>query len=422
MKKWLKNLIILSSLLLIYIPFSQIAFAAGGDMSITSSNLQFSTNTFLEGRKIRMYISVTNNSTIDLLGTVRFFDNGSIIGGDQPVSLFGNRADDVFVDWTPGWGSHTIKVQIFPWETTGDDPSNNSISKTIYIEQDTDHDGTPNSQDEDDDNDGVNDSDDKYPLDRNESADTDGDGIGNNADTDDDNDGVPDNEDDLPLDPTETTDTDHDGIGDIADTDDDGDGIPDLDEMNQGTDAINSDTDSDGTNDGDDPFPIDETEWSDNDSDSIGDNTDIDDDNDGILDTSDEFPFNKGPVLEINEDIHNAALGQDAVFDASDSYDDDGEIVSFSWLIDNKILKEGEKITHKFDTLGSHSVKLIIKDNDGETRESDFQVSVLNVRLYSQILTIIVTLLLAGIIVYKYLAEGDLINLKKLSPRKSNKK
>ncbi|QEP42085.1 DUF5011 domain-containing protein [Ectothiorhodospiraceae bacterium BW-2] len=84
---------------------------------------------------------------------------------------------------------------------------------------DTDNDGTPDSIDTDDDNDGlsdieeqqlgtdplkadsdndgVNDSIDLFPLDSTESIDTDGDGTGNNADSDDDNDGFSDSEEQL---------------------------------------------------------------------------------------------------------------------------------------------------------------------------------------------------------------------------------
>ncbi|TQV89519.1 Calx-beta domain-containing protein [Aliikangiella coralliicola] len=82
---------------------------------------------------------------------------------------------------------------------------------------DTDGDGIPNDVDTDDDNDGVEDSEDAFPLDSTESVDTDGDGIGNNADTDDDNDGVLDEEDTFPLDETEWQDSDGDGIGDNSD-------------------------------------------------------------------------------------------------------------------------------------------------------------------------------------------------------------
>ncbi|MCF6244092.1 MAG: DUF5011 domain-containing protein, partial [Sulfurovum sp.] len=57
---------------------------------------------------------------------------------------------------------------------------------------DTDKDGIPDIQDNDDDNDGTLDSNDAFPLDKTEQTDTDNDGIGNNADKDDDNNGIPD--------------------------------------------------------------------------------------------------------------------------------------------------------------------------------------------------------------------------------------
>jgi hypothetical protein len=57
--------------------------------------------------------------------------------------------------------------------------------------------------------------------------DSDSDGIGDNADPDDDNDGVEDSNDAFPLDPYESEDSDDDGIGDNADSDDDNDGISD---------------------------------------------------------------------------------------------------------------------------------------------------------------------------------------------------
>ena len=93
---------------------------------------------------------------------------------------------------------------------------------------DTDEDGIPNALDTDDDADGVADTADAFPLDKNETLDTDGDGTGNNADTDDDADGVADTADAFPLDKNETLDTDGDGTGNNADTDDDGDGVADA--------------------------------------------------------------------------------------------------------------------------------------------------------------------------------------------------
>ena len=69
------------------------------------------------------------------------------------------------------------------------------------------------------DGDGVEDAQDAFFQDPNESVDTDGDGKGDNADTDDDGDGIADSSDAFPLDSAESLDTDGDGVrdeGDIA--------------------------------------------------------------------------------------------------------------------------------------------------------------------------------------------------------------
>ncbi len=174
----------------------------------------------------------------------------------------------------------------------------------LSVPTDTDSDGLcDNGVDDDDDNDGVDDTNDAFPLDATESVDTDGDGTGNNADTDDDNDGTPDASDAFPLDASEDTDTDADGIGNNADTDDDNDTFSDLDEGVCGSDALDvlsvpTDTDSDGLCDNgvdldddndnfldiNDAFPLDATEWLDTDLDGIGNNADTDDDNDTFSD------------------------------------------------------------------------------------------------------------------------------------------
>ncbi|TQV89522.1 Calx-beta domain-containing protein [Aliikangiella coralliicola] len=157
----------------------------------------------------------------------------------------------------------------YGWQNVGD----TMFAVRFESETNTDGDDLSDSIDPDDDNDGVEDSEDAFPLDSTESIDTDGDGIGNNADTDDDGDGVDDASDAFPLDATETTDSDGDGVGDNsdafpndgtetvdtdgdgignnADTDDDGDQIPDEIENQNGLDPLDSsdgnlDLDSDG--------------------------------------------------------------------------------------------------------------------------------------------------------------------------------
>ena len=114
-------------------------------------------------------------------------------------------------------------------------------------QNDTDMDSIGDRCDDDIDGDGVNNEDDAFPNDGNETADFDGDGTGDNADSDDDNDGMNDTSDAFPNDQNETTDTDGDGIGDNSDADDDGDGVADTtDNCPYTANADQADADNDG--------------------------------------------------------------------------------------------------------------------------------------------------------------------------------
>jgi len=111
--------------------------------------------------------------------------------------------------------------------------TNSSTILIIILEvTDTDSDGIPDFLDPDDDGDGVNDTDDDFPLDPNEWRDTDKDGVGDNADDDDDNDGMPDSwEMEYGLDPMNPSD---------AFEDKDGDNYTNLQEYENGTDPTDS--------------------------------------------------------------------------------------------------------------------------------------------------------------------------------------
>jgi hypothetical protein len=412
------------------------AFAAyTGDISINSKDIRFSTDTFMEGKSARIYASTSNLSNLDLLGVVRFYANGNQIGGDQAISIFRHKTDDVFMDWVPlNYGEVKIAVKIFPWEPEIDDPSNNWIVDYINVIQDSDHDRIPNTEDPDNDNDNVSNETDAFPLDPKEQYDTDGDSKGDNADTDDDNDGVPDAQDGMPLDPNETLDTDKDGLGNNIDSDDDGDKLSDAEELKTGTDPINSDTDGDEMNDKTDAFPLDPEEQLDTDHDEIGNNTDPNDDNDPLPDTSDPFPLNNPPVPQVTEDTPVADISQEITFDASPSYDKDGDITSYIWEIvetptqtqtttpkttakntqtslltndtptpEKSTTKEGKSVTYNFNETGKYKVRLTIKDNSGEFVTKDFYVSVMSITLYKQMALTILSILLAMIIILKYI-------------------
>ena len=162
---------------------------------------------------------------------------------------------------------------------------------------DTDGDGLGDSyEDDDDDGDGIADDEDDYPFD------TDNDGTDNRHDPDDDNDGIADVEDGLPLVAGESVDTDGDGIGNNADTDDDNDGVADSDDALPLDDRDSVDTDGDGVGDTSDTFPNDAAETADFDGDGIGDNADTDDDGDGVADVDDLYPFDAGASVDTDGD------------------------------------------------------------------------------------------------------------------------
>ncbi|MDB3990008.1 leucine-rich repeat protein, partial [Pseudomonadales bacterium] len=178
------------------------------------------------------------------------------------------------------------------------------------------------------DGDGVADRLDAFPFDSSESVDTDGDGIGNNRDADGDNDGVIDSEDAFPLDSAETEDMDGDSIGNNADDDVDGDGVDNLDDAfpldaseHLDTDldglgnAADDDDDNDGVLDSNDDCPLDSFGTSDLDGDGLCNNQDKDDDGDGVADQDDSQPLNAAEVADTDLD----GIGDNA--DADDDND-----------------------------------------------------------------------------------------------------
>ncbi len=381
------------------------SFAAAGDLAINEANIKFSVAQPLEGQNNRIYATVSNNSNQDLLGVVRLLIDGKQHGADMPVSVFAGANDGVFINWQGAPGNHVVDVVVIPWEPDIDDPSNNKISTKIYVTPDLDRDGTPDNNDSDIDGDGVENEKDAFPRDPKETVDTDGDGKGDTKDEDDDNDGVPDTFDEKPLDPNETLDTDKDGEGNIADKDDDGDELADTEEEKIGTDPMNPDTDKDGTKDGQDAFPSDPAEQLDTDKDGIGNNIDLDDDNDSLPDLDDEFPLNKTPIIKIKDQSFTIGLLEEHIFDATPSLDQDGKIVRYLWEIDGEE-REGNAINHRFSRSGTHNVKLTIQDDAGQSAHTEFQVSVLNLRFYKQIILVLLVIALASIFYFKYIAEA----------------
>ena len=304
----------------------------------------------------------TNGTGANLGGTNAVIEVQAYNGGDQynlSLWIFSLDADgDGFYDEDE--------------YACGSDPYDNAS-----IPVDTDADGVCDPLDEDIDGDGVDNANDSFPDDANETTDSDGDGTGDNSDPDDDNDGwsdsseyscgtdgydpesIPDDldsdgicdildedidgdgydnpYDSFDYDSNEWNDTDSDGIGDNSDGDDDGDGFYDGVEVDCLSDPLDpssvpADTDSDGVCDeldddvdGDgigndlDDFPFDDSESTDTDGDGIGDASDPDDDNDGYQDAFDAFPLDSNEWDDNDGDMVGDNADPD---DDNDGWDD----------------------------------------------------------------------------------------------------
>lgn len=376
--------------------------ATGGDLSLGDASVWFSTDSYLEGHTIRIWASVANGSTEDLLGSVRISANSKQVGVDQAVSALAGKTDEVFVDWVPtSYGTYSITVTVTPWESAGDNPSNNTVTKSVTVVQDSDRDGNPNSTDVDDDNDNVNDEEDEFPTNKEESKDSDGDGQGNNADQDDDNDGTGDAADQLPEDPNYTKDMDGDGFADEIDKDVDGDGLENKDETRASTTITNPDSDGDFYLDGTDLYPLDASEWADTDEDGVGDNSDPDIDNDQLLNEVDSDPSNPAPVANADEDILLASIDEEITFDAGES-EDDREIVKYVWNFGDESF-EGRTVTYAYDSAGTKVATLTVYDAEGQSDTIDVKVHVFGKGFLIKAISFsLFLLLLAFYLIYRY--------------------
>lgn len=204
---------------------------------------------------------------------------------------------------TPTYFQANDTVYCVVTPSDGEDNGTDVKSIVVLIIHYTD----PGDKPKDYDGDGVIDSQDAFPFDKNEWRDTDSDGIGDNSDSDIDGDGKNNTMDEFDFDKYEWKDSDGDGLGDNTDQDDDDDGYYDVN----------------------DDFPLDPLEHSDNDKDGVGDNADSDDDNDGFLDGweafmgSDNKSYSSQPLDTDNDDIPDGDnTNSKAWMDTDD--DDDG--------------------------------------------------------------------------------------------------
>ena len=309
-----------------------VSFSINGANLLSAASFDYETKT---SYSIRVQTTDTASATYSKTFTISISDVDEDSDGDGITNNLDNCPTTANADQADADGDGVGDV----CDNCKDNANSNQV--------DTDGDGLGNACDDDDDNDGVNDSQDAFPTNAQESVDSDGDGIGDELDSDDDNDGVADENDNcITVANANQADMDGDGIGDVCDTDTDGDGYSNVDETSCNSDPLNAsytpddldgdfipdcidtDKDGDGYENTDDLFPLDNSEWIDSDNDGVGDNADTDDDNDNWLD-ADELECGTDPLdssdtpLDTDGDQQADCIDLD---DDNDSYPDTDDL------------------------------------------------------------------------------------------------
>ena len=76
---------------------------------------------------------------------------------------------------------------------------------------------------------------------------------------------------------------------------------------------------------------------------------------------------NQSPIASFTASLRIGVAPMEISFDASSSYDPDGNIVSYAWDFKDGSMGRGEKLNHTFNSMGSYKVELTVTDNKGAT-------------------------------------------------------
>lgn len=86
---------------------------------------------------------------------------------------------------------------------------------------------------------------------------------------------------------------------------------------------------------------------------------------------------NESPVALFTSSVESMAYGESVHFDASESYDSDGTIVSYFWNFGDGNESTGMIADHTYNETGTYTVTLTVTDNDGDSSSTNIDVSVI---------------------------------------------
>ncbi len=89
---------------------------------------------------------------------------------------------------------------------------------------------------------------------------------------------------------------------------------------------------------------------------------------------SNMYGANEAPTASFDWSPHALSHGEKITFDASQSKDPDGSIVSYKWDFDDGTTSSGKIVTHVYQTAKPYTVTLTVVDDDGATDSENHRI------------------------------------------------
>jgi len=104
-------------------------------------------------------------------------------------------------------------------------------------------------------------------------------------------------------------------------------------------------------------------------------------DNDGATDTTSQSvdvspPPSNPPTASFTADPTSGEAPLEVSFDASGSYDSNGNITSYDWSFGDGTTGSGETVNHTYDSSANYTAELTVTDNDGASDSNTKTISV----------------------------------------------
>jgi PKD repeat protein/KaiC/GvpD/RAD55 family RecA-like ATPase len=104
--------------------------------------------------------------------------------------------------------------------------------------------------------------------------------------------------------------------------------------------------------------------------------------------------LNRTPVANFTESVQTVYTGDEIVFNATNSYDSDGEVISYFWDFGDETNATGKVVSHAYMDNDNYTVTLVVTDDDGATDSVNATKTVLNrfpVALFTESATTVYT-------------------------------